>query len=70
MKNKDFIRILKTKDPEDLVVISGYNGGFFEIIGAKSIDFYGPFTQEWYYRKYDFCDKCILPKKKAILLVK
>ena len=68
MKIKELIDILKEKNPEDLVLVSGYEGGYDTIDNVKSMEVCGPFDREWYYGKYDDCDKDELLKTKAVLL--
>jgi hypothetical protein len=68
MKIKELIQSLQTKDPEDLVVVSGYEGGFNEVTEIKPINICGPFKKEWYYGKYDICPEEELLKIKAVHL--
>jgi hypothetical protein len=68
MKIKELIDLLQTKDPEDLVVVSGYEGGFNEVTEIDPIIICGPFKKEWYYGKYDICKEDELFKIKAIHL--
>ena len=68
MKIKELIDILKEKNQEDLVLVSGYEGGYDTIENVESIEVCGPLDREWYYGKYDDCDKDELLKTKAVLL--
>ncbi len=68
MKTKELIEILQTKDPEALVTVEGYEGGY-DIIGTiEEIEICGPLKREWWYGKYEKCKEDELLKIKSILL--
>jgi hypothetical protein len=68
MKVKELIKILQKLDPEILVLVDGYEGGYAIPVGTKQIEVCGPFKREWYYGEYDDCREAELFKTKAILL--
>jgi hypothetical protein len=68
MKVKELIEILQKEDPETLVLVDGYEGGYAIPVGTKQIEVCGPFKREWYYGEYDDCREAELFKTKAILL--
>jgi hypothetical protein len=68
MKVKELIEILQKLDPETLVLVDGYEGGYAVPIGTKQIEVCGPFEREWYYGEYDDCKEEELFKTKAILI--
>jgi hypothetical protein len=68
MKAKELIEILQKQDPETLVLVDGYEGGYAIPIGTKQIKVCGPFKREWYYGEYDDCKEDDLFKTSAILL--
>jgi hypothetical protein len=70
MNVKELIEILQTKDPEDLVLVSGYEGGFDTIENVETIEVCGPLNREWYYGKYDYCNNDELFKIKGLVLKK
>jgi hypothetical protein len=68
MKAKELIEVLQKLDPEILVLVDGYEGGYAVPIGTKQMEVCGPFTREWYYGEYDDCKEEELFKTKAILI--
>jgi hypothetical protein len=68
MKAKELIEVLQKLDPETLVLVDGYEGGYAVPIGTKQIEVCGPFKKEWYYGEYDDCEEDELLKTKAILI--
>ena len=68
MKVKELIEILQKEDPETLVLVDGYEGGYAIPVGTKQIEVCGPFKRDWYYGEYDDCREEELFKTKAILL--
>ena len=68
MKVKELIETLQKLDPETLVLVDGYEGGYAVPTGTKQIDVSGPFKREWYYGEYDNYNKEELLKIQAILL--
>lgn len=53
MKVKELIQILEQYDPETLVAISGYEGGYTENIGILEIELYLNVHEEYYYGEHD-----------------
>lgn len=53
MKVKELIEQLKTQDPEAMVVVRGYEGGFSEVdeIGKQSLKL--NVHTDWYYGEHD-----------------
>jgi hypothetical protein len=68
MKAKELIEVLQKLDPETLVLVDGYEGGYAVPIGTKQMEVCGPFKREWYYGEYDDCKEEELLKTKAILI--
>ena len=68
MKAKELIEILEKLDPETLVLVNGYEGGYAVPVGTKQIEVCGPFKREWYYGEYDYCRETELLKTKAFLI--
>lgn len=68
MKAKELIEILEKLDPETLVLVNGYEGGYAVPVGTKQIEVCGPFKREWYYGEYDDCREAELLKTKAFLI--
>jgi hypothetical protein len=68
MKAKELIEELQKLDPETLVLVDGYEGGYASIRVAKQIEVHGPLKREWYYGEYDVCPKDELLKLNAFLL--
>ena len=68
MKAKELIDILQKLDPETLIIVDGYEGGYSVIKAAKQIEVSGPFKREWYYGEYDDCKEDDLFKTKAFLM--
>jgi len=55
MKAKELIELLQKVDPETLVVVCGYEGGYSTPKSAKTITITGPHDNAWYYGEYDDC---------------
>lgn len=53
VKVKDLIDLLSNYDPEDIVVVSGYEGGFTETISVYETELYLNVFTEWYYGEHD-----------------
>ena len=68
MKAKELIEILEKLDPETLVLVDGYEGGYAVPVGTKHIEVCGPFKREWYYGEYGDCREAELFKTKAFLI--
>ena len=68
MKAKELIETLQNLDPETLVLVNGYEGGYAVPVGTKQIEVCGPFKREWYYGEYDDCREAELFKTKALLI--
>jgi hypothetical protein len=68
MKAKELIEVLRKLDPETIVIVDGYEGGYAIPIGTKEMEVCGPFKREWYYGEYDDCKEEELFKTKAILI--
>ena len=68
MKAKELIEQLQKIDPETIVLVDGYEGGYAIPVGIKYFDVCGPFKREWYYGEYDDCKKDDLLKTKAFLI--
>jgi hypothetical protein len=68
MKVKELIEILQKEDPETLVVVCGYEGGYSTPKSAKTINITGPHDNAWYYGEYDDCDNDNKEKIEAFLL--
>lgn len=57
MKVKDLIEALLELDPEKMVVVSGYEGGFKEILDIEKISLELNRYDEWYYGPHESVDK-------------
>jgi hypothetical protein len=57
MKVKELIKELQKHDPEKMVVVAGYEGGYDEISGAEEIRLKLNAHTEWYYGKHEQDDK-------------
>ena len=68
MKVKELIEQLQKLDPETLVMVEGYEGGYCNAVNTKHIEVCGPFKQPWYYGEYEDCKEDELFKTKAFLL--
>jgi hypothetical protein len=68
MKAKELIEQLQKLDPETIVLVDGYEGGYAVPIGTKQMEVCGPFEREWYYGEYDDCGEEELLKTKAIII--
>jgi hypothetical protein len=68
MKAKELIEQLQKVDPETLVVVCGYEGGYSTPKTAKIINITGPHNKEWYYGNYEDCHKDDPEKIEAFLL--
>ena len=53
MKIKDLIRLLQQCDPEDIAVVPGYEGGYDDVNGIRSIHLKLNQNSEWYYGVHD-----------------
>ena len=52
MKIKELIDVLQKLDPEMLVLVDGYEGGYDTPVAAERIEVIGPLDTEWYYGRY------------------
>ena len=68
MKAKELIEELQKLDPDTIVLVDGYEGGYAVPKRTKQIEVSGPFKREWYYGEYDDYNKEELLKIQAILL--
>jgi hypothetical protein len=57
MKVKELIKELQKHDPEKMVVVAGYEGGYDEISGAGEIRLKLNAHTEWYYGNHAGDDK-------------
>ena len=57
MKVKELIEELQKHDPERMVVVAGYEGGYDEISGAGEIRLKLNAHTEWYYGNHEENDK-------------
>jgi len=57
MKVKELIEELQKHDPEIMVVVAGYEGGYDEISGARDIRLKLNAHTEWYYGNHEENDK-------------
>ena len=57
MKVKELIEELQKHDPERMVVVAGYEGGYDEISGAGEIRLKLNAHTEWYYGNHEGDDK-------------
>lgn len=53
MNVKELIEELQSLDPEKMVVVAGYEGGFNELTGASDIRLKLNVNTEWYYGKHE-----------------
>jgi hypothetical protein len=70
MKVKELIEILQKEDPETLVLVDGYEGGYASIDSIHEKYVGAPLVREWYYGEYDDHKEGELFKNKAILLTR
>lgn len=68
MKANELIEALQKLDPDTIVLVNGYEGGYAVPVGTKQIDVCGPFKREWYYGEYDDYKQEELFKTKAFLI--
>ena len=68
MKAKELIEVLQKLDPETLILVDGYEGGYAIPTGTKLLKVCGPFKREWYYGEYDVCKDEDLLKIEAIII--
>jgi hypothetical protein len=68
MKAKELIEVLQKLDPETLVLVDGYEGGYTELNSIREQEVGAPIVREWYYGEYDNYKEGELFKYKAILL--
>lgn len=68
MKVKDLILALQKLDPEMLVLVDGYEGGYTAPSATDQIEVCGPFDRAWYYGEYDDCEGGESAKTKAFLM--
>nr|QMP83207.1 MAG: hypothetical protein [Caudoviricetes sp.] len=52
MNVKELIVVLSGFDPEAIVVVNGYEGGYTEDIGVSEKEIYLNVYDEWYYGKH------------------
>ena len=57
MKVKELIKELQKHDPEIMVVVAGYEGGYDEISGVGEIRLKYNAHTEWYYGKHEEDDE-------------
>jgi len=53
MKVKELIEILQEKDPEQIVVVPGYEGGYNDVAAVDSVKLKLDVNSSWYYGKHD-----------------
>ena len=53
MKVKELMKELQKHDPEKMVVVAGYEGGYDEISGAGEIRLKLNAHTEWYYGRHE-----------------
>lgn len=58
MKVKELIESLKTQNPESLVVISGYEGGYAEVNKVLLLNVVLDYNKEWYLGSHESVDDC------------
>jgi hypothetical protein len=68
MKAKELIEVLEKLDPETLVLVDGYEGGYTALESFREIEVGEPMDRAWYYGEYDNYKEGELFKYKAILL--
>jgi hypothetical protein len=68
MKVKELIVELQKLDPETLVLVDGYEGGYTNPYTADQIEVCGPFDRAWYYGEYEDCKDKNSVKIKAYLI--
>ena len=68
MNAKQLIQILQTLDPDTIILVDGYEGGYTIPVETKQIEVCGPLIREWYYGEYDACKGKELFKTKAFLI--
>lgn len=68
MNAKQLIQILQALDPDTLILVDGYEGGYTVPVGTKQIKVSGPFKRKWYYGEYDNCVDDESCETKAFLL--
>ena len=68
MNAKQLIQILQELDPDILILVDGYEGGYTVPVETKQIEVCGPLIREWYYGEYDNCVDDESCKTKAFLI--
>jgi hypothetical protein len=56
MKVKELIKQLQLHNPEQMVVVGGYEGGYDEIEEVKEIKLKLNVNEAWYYGKHEIVD--------------
>jgi hypothetical protein len=56
MKVKELIEQLQKFDPETLVMVDGYEGGYSDILELHKIPIKLNYHKDWYYGKHEECD--------------
>ena len=72
MKVSDLIQILSQYDPETVLVIPGYEGGFSPIHGVTKKELLKDVNDEWYYGPHDYIHSVHDPEsyqKETFLLI-
>lgn len=54
LKVSDLIQILSQYDPDTIICIPGYEGGFSPIHGVKKTELLKDVNDEWYYGPHDY----------------
>jgi hypothetical protein len=68
MKVKELIERLKTLDPEMLVLVDGYEGGYAAPVAADLIKVSGPYERPRYYGEYEDAKKDDLLNFEALII--
>jgi hypothetical protein len=68
MKVKELIQLLHKVNPEALIVVDGYEGGYDTPSATDMIRISGPYKREWYYGSYDNAIKDELLNVDAFIL--
>lgn len=58
MKVKELIESLKTQNPESLVVISGYEGGYADVDRVLLLNVVLDYNKEWYLGRHESVEYC------------